>query len=175
MEFRLQSVSAFFQGYPLKNLGKAFGREILAWEQCDDRQIAFLRQSSPKIGSNSHQVGSRTLPLRHSQCPSALFQGHPAGNFPWNSFPLEKFLVRVQPLPVPGLLPGGAALHPALPIPAAPHPPLAAPHWILPVPLDRGGDPPTENPRISLRVWDGGFILDSDPEMEDSSLTRIPG
>ncbi|XP_041280782.1 ectonucleoside triphosphate diphosphohydrolase 4 isoform X3 [Onychostruthus taczanowskii] len=83
-------------------------------------------------------------------------EGHPAGEFPWDSLALEELLLCVQPLPVPGLLPGGAALHPALPAPPAPHPPPAAPRRLLPTPLDPGGAPPAENPGIGLQ--DGGFI-----------------
>ena len=53
-----------------------------------------------------------------------MLQGHSSGDYKGRPLPLEtRILIGQQPLPVSNLLPGGAAVHPALPAPTETDPP----------------------------------------------------
>ena len=75
------------------------------------------------------------------------FERHPAGELPRQSLPLARLLLRLQPLFILRLLLRRPARHPAVPAALAADSPAKAAQRRLPFPLDRGGPPPTEDPR----------------------------
>lgn len=86
------------------------------------------------------------------QDPVFAVKRHPAGGLPGQSCPLARRLLCLQPLPVLWLLPGGPALHPALPAAAAAYPSAPTAQWICSCALD-GGRPSTPEARWHPMNW----------------------